>query len=1068
MPSMRAVRLGIALAVPSSSFGVFVDSAWAGPVEARVEIRPISAAGVFGMPTDEVTVPVGVASYTLAVIYEVLDVDYLILLSGGSGDFTVLELDDTGNVVQEVQHGEVEGTGWRGMGVGSDTRGPYLYLAKPADGRMRTFPLLPDGRVDLAGVVEQGTPQLRHKNVFDVYDQSGGHMYGLDTFEGAGAAYRVASPSAVVGTEVLSPGWTSVDHIDVDGQIYRVVYKEAGDPFTSFGQSPTEEGRTMIVPIDATGTVAGLHYDDVLVSGFQLVRFVQVDAATYAFLLYERGGLTMLRSFDPYLTAGTGAVMNVVTTGNAYDEVLTYRRNGQTYMVGVELEAAVPNAAKLTQDQMGRLAECVHMNLGHRTVGYQLSVAQAGRQLLSRAFGYQRLWPSSAEMTRDTVINLGSVGKLMTTISAYALAEQDMLDLNASITGQLDPSEFPSLDPWTSSRAPIDLMLQVTGYTDDTTPGCVELSSLEVDCDDFFSKGFENALCDEALPLSFPKCPRDYVNTHFTALRVLNQTALGVDTTPDLDQALKDLWIDEVSLGGPSCLDDMESKYFKLCHVGETCYTFGAEQYYQWDPIRVNGWSINCGSAGWQASADAMVAVLEALEGRGILSPAGTNAILNTGYQDVGGKATAAGFEPPYVARSGGGLVLGKNGAGATSSFATMLDANAQATLSINTKRGSPLAQDVFVAAYDYATGGTPTCTPMMEFSERDALTTGHVASDVAIDQLPGASRFVVATRGAAGQVEVATYNRVGHSVQEDAWITTSSGDSVELLGLSSTRFVTSMRDVGSDRLLSTYRVSGSGTITLDDTEVLAPKKHLKIAKVSGVDAELVTAALDNANKLNVVAWDIAPNGTLVQRGSYVSADTFVEVAVSHTPTDGRVLVATRDNLGRVRPLVFDLSADALTVTRTGGAQPAAAPVGSDIRLVHVQMQDFTSFYVTTYRSSGMLAQTSWQIGPGGLSVVPIDSALGGSATKMGKLPRSLMSPYYVVPLIDDEDRARPMGMRITGTAILASDQPEIGKAQQIAMLHQWSNGRDWATAALIDMNGKLRIVNLEAMSGPP
>ncbi|MEQ9498361.1 MAG: serine hydrolase domain-containing protein [Deltaproteobacteria bacterium] len=1068
MSSIPSIRRGWLAAFATLAVSTSASTALAAPTQARVEIRPISSTGVFGLPTDTTLVPAGDASYDLAATFTVRNADYLILMSGGSGEFTVLGLDDTGVSLGVVQQGEVEGTGWRGLGVGEEVSGPHLYLAKPADGKMLAYPIDKEGRVELASPTPLYTPGLQHKNVFDVFDQGTPRQFALDTFSGGTAVQRAAFPWGLAGAETVSTGWTTADHIDVDGQVYRVLYKEAGDPYSSFGQSPTEEGRARIAAIDGSGLESVVKYDEVLWSGFQLARFVEVDVDTYGFLLYRRDGFTMLRAFDPFSTVVTGTVMSMTSTGFAYDEVLTYRRNGQTFMVGVELETDVDNARKLTMDQMGRLAECVHDNLAHRAVGYQLSVSQGGKQILSRAHGYKRLAPGPLPMTRDSVINYGSVGKLMTTLTTLALDDSGDLNLHGSIAPQLAGSGYGSLAAWVTARTPYNLMTQTSGWTGAATPGCGETDSLEVDCSEFFSTDAP-LTCDPTPPPGRLECKRDYVNTNFTALRVLNQTTAGITTTPDLDQMIKGPWLDAVVENGPSCQDDMESKYFQFCMDGDTCFPLGGETYTQADPNRVNGWSRNCGAGGWQGTADDMVAVLEALQGRGILSPANTDLMLDTGLLDLDGGATAVGFEPPYVARAGGDAVLGKNGAGATTSFATLLDGNAQAVLSINSKRGSPEADELFKYAFDFATGASPSCTPMMILSSRDDITTWHDASEVAIDRLPASSRFVVATLGEADQMEVATYKRVGFGVVEDDWKVIGSGSGVEVLGVSASRFVTVMRSAKGNLSLSSYRVDPLGNITLKDTDGGFPVNLAKLAKIpGGGDAELVTAAITPAGNLKVTAWDIALNDTLVERGSYTSPDTFLEASATGSATNGRVVIATRTSTGRVRPLVFDISPDGLTVSRVATAQNQASPPGFDVRVVHVQKEDFTSFYVTAYRTAGnKMDQTSWQITPAGTSIVPIVTRQGGEITRLGSLPRSVMRPYYVVPLIDTSDRARPMGYAITQSSIDTADQPAIGTASDVATLFQFANGRHWSTAAMVT-EGKLRIVNVETMTEAP
>lgn len=1043
---------------------------------AKIEIRQVSNVGVFSSPLSITAIPEGDAAYSLATTYRSRNRDFIILLAAGSGEFAVYPLTAVGTVGPLMQSGKLAGTGWRAMGVAHDAGRPYVYLAKATDGRTLRYPIDAAGRVTVASPVWGFASTLVRKSAFDVFDQSGEpRIFGVDTFEGSSTIERLSLPAGPTGQAQLSAGWTDVDHIDVDGQVYRLHYKEAGEPYSSFGKSVAEEGRAAIVSLDADGTQASVMYDDVLLPGFDSARFVQVDVATWGFILYRRDGFTMLHAFDPYFTANTGNVMSQASTGFNFDEVLAYRTGGNTFMVGVELDTSVQMGMKLTQDQMGRLAECVHDNLAHRGVGYQLSVAQGGRQILSRAGGNKRLSPAPAPMERSTLVSIGSVSKLMTVLTALHLADDGFIDLDDSVATQVDITKYWPINnaPWMNLRTPRDLMAQVTGHESAASANCSANDDLTLTCAAFFGDDPDLA-CNEMAP-GF-ECPRAYANQHFDALRLVIEGARGITTSPQLDALTRSLWLsDVVFAGGPSCQADLQSMYFGSCKQGETCIASGGESFIQAEPNTIAGWARNCAAGGWQSSADDLVAMLETLEGYGLLDTNTTDLMLDTTLTDLNGVATAMGFEAPYTSRTGGALMLGKNGVNpgdvATTSYATLLDGHGQAALSINTRTGAPLSETLFKYAYQFAIGAAPACEPLQTMPERHKVTTAHPANQVDIEALAGSSRLVVATESGASDIHVSTWRRVGYDLQEDYRVLAGYGDMVELVSPMSDRFVVAHRGpLTGELVVRSFEVDLLGRIFLRDTETVAGYvADVAVAELSSVDAEFVTVTRNANDDVEVSAWDIdAVTGALTRMSWDATSYAVQEVSVTGGNTPGRVVVGVRTVGGNVRPIVYDVAPDGSSVVRNGLANMVDVEAGSSVHITMVQTEMYNTSYVTSFNAGGTMRMIGWTVSPSGATVTKGPVANGPQINSMAGVPRMLQRPYFNVPLIDSEGEARAMGCRTQVGSFVNAAQPEAGQGTDIAVSFSWALGRHWATSAVATDTGVLELVNYESLTEAP
>lgn len=1067
---LLAVLLGAAGATP----------ALAVPGTLRVEIRSIAPNGAFGMVPHVVQVA-GFAQLTLAEVYSVGKRDFLFVGSGISGDFKVLELSAAGTSLGVVQTGSIEGTGWRAVAAGRTGDQVRLHFMMPRGGVVRSYSVGEDGALDL-GQSDYAVADVEETNVLDVvswnnYEQ----LVAVDTFRGRLAVTELSPMVAPVAEDALSAGWTNLDHVELDGAGFRLLYKEAGDPFLPLDPASPEEGRAWIGAIGADGLAIATVYDQTLLPGFTSARFVQLSNSTYGFLVYRPDGFTVLRSFNPFMSGGTGSVLNQTSTAPNYDEVLTYRRDGATYMIGVQLDQNQNPAFRLSQEQMGRLAQCVHDNLEGRAVGYQLSVLQHGRQLLSRASGARRLLPSVLPMGRSSKQNMGSVGKLMTTISTLALADDGWVDLYAPIAPQLDPSRYPAaaLDPWVSTRTPLDLMAQVSGHTRADAPGCVESPNddLTVDCTAFFSEA--PAAADQCIPGPAAgqfSCVREYVNAHFTTLRQIIEAQTGLETSEQIDGFTRVRWLDEVlPNGAPSCLAEMDVKLFGLCKEGQACGASGGTMFYQEEQDRVNGWSRNCATGGWASSADSMVAVLEALAGGQILSPENTSLMQSTGFIDGAGGATAVGFGPAYASRSGGANVLGKDGAGGDqagmTAFVTNLDGDGHGALFVNSRAGAPDAEALFVKAFSHATGAQPECDRMLTFASRQEVLTGHDAGEIAIEAM-GSYRFVTAIQNGDGDLQLTSWERVGTSVSEDHQLVDGPGDKITIASIDGDRLIAARRNGSGNLELTVVRMGITGTLAKRDSVIAGGVQAIALVELDGVTADFATVLRDANGRLKVIVWDVNVSDKLVRLGEYTSAGQAKEVAVTGSGLNGRIMVAIRTSDGKVKPIAFQISNDGWVVERLGSAANADLENARDIRITHVQSEGLQSYFVTTQRDADdNLRLIVWTTSPDGMTVTKQATKTAGAVSELGLVPRSGRSPFLFVPLIDAEGQARLFGysIRAGGSSIVTEELASaVDAGSDVASLSWPGLDHQWTTTAYINGAGKVRVINWEGLTGAP
>ena len=1022
-------------------------------------------------------------SYSIARTYAVGDQDYLLLIGGATGRARVIELDAAGNVVADpIQKLNLGAGGWRSAEIVHFDDSTFLFLFDPRDGAYRRYEITDDGLIDPDSVQDdEAFASLQGKAHLDSYVEGGEpRLFAIESATGKAVLHRLVSPHGTVVEAGYSPGWSSIDHLRTGGTQYRLLYKEVGHTYLPVADNGVEAGRLAVLELDADGLERRTLLDQGIEPGYTIVRFYEFDDDQWKILAYQPDGV--VRVGPPLGTTGR-AVM--VTLRAGFDELLTYRRSGSTFVVGVELNINVDPGDKLTGERAARLAQCVHDNLRGRTVGYQLAVNQLGREVLNRSWGYHQLVPSTVPLERDSRLNMGSVGKMMTTITALQLADDGDIDLNESVGSQVDPVKYPpgALDPWIDLRTPLDLMAQTTGHVRGDGPDCVEEGDdLTVQCIGFANhEPLLGDLCDpgQSADLPFFACPYSYVNAHFGMLRQVIEGQTGKTTTPEIDQLTRNRWLDDVFLEGPSCRADSTEKYFGLCKAGDSCFEYDNQSWIQGDPDRVDGWSRSCGAGGWQGSAQDMARILEAVRARKVLSSKKTNLLLDKNHVDVLGGSVGIGWEAPYRAGNSNQRVLGKNGAAGrpgTRSFLTYLAGDTQAALFLNSSGAGISPELLLPRAYGHALWpDSGLCTPILSFRSRSEAIAG-VGTEVDIVDIDTDS-YVSAHLDLGGSLilkswynEQSAQNELQYQDIHDVGLT----GIFRLMRLSPSQFVVARTDANGDLRVGLYLVS-FGNILLLDEDFGGEVEDIAVVPLGRPEADFATVLKNSDSELEIIVWDrTGPAADELDRiGEWTGAETIREVAAVDAREDGRFVVAIRNDGHKLEPTVFDVDA-AGVVELKGSATEADQMKAKDVRITRITNEE-GDLYVTAVRglSGNGLKLATWQVAANGdvtrlltLNLGPIGRL--GTDLRSGKSLGPYVDPYVLVPYIDGAGNAVLQALSLPNNqSILIDGTATVGDASAIATLSRaFGADRHFATSAVVQDSGVVEIVNWEALNG--
>ncbi len=584
-------------------------------------------------------------------------------------------------------------------------------------GMIRIFPVNDNGAPNLNAITKSLVLDMRDKNLFSAYEsqislyETSLLMTGVNTWTGEMATYSLNTMQKVI-TQTWSRGWTSTDYLKIGSVTYRLLYKASGDPYKSPAESGDQARRFVIETATADGSSWDIqdNYLAADMGDLSSIRFVQFPAVrsgyNYGIFFYRRTtGDYSIYGFDPQIGLGAkldsgslkGGAFAGAPPAPPYLDVAPYLVSNKTFLACVSPDKATP----LGYEQAEKMGQVMHDSLKNNTVGYQFVLAQSGRIFFSRGYGKNRLeHDSSADtaMTTRSHLNIGSVSKVITTLTVLKLAQQNKIDLKADISnyldaGQVEPYKWPTITPV------VNLLTHTSGVSGDKCTA--NTGNLTVDCKDFF-----NAQTDSVPACGFVggkyNCNYSYNNSNFVAARKVIENVTGAQDSKDIDDQTHKLWADSVDLDAITCKVSPSAFYYGPCNGAADCFDYAGKSWRRYWPAGDYSWSEYCSSGGWNASSQELIHFLGAIRYRNALDKEFTNTLLSTDLVDVDNDGTAIGWDPPWSA--GGETILGKGGflpshGTAARAYITRLPNNCDAVVQLNSNsdvKVTPLLQDSF------------------------------------------------------------------------------------------------------------------------------------------------------------------------------------------------------------------------------------------------------------------------------------------------------------------------------------------------------------------------------------
>jgi len=714
------------------------------------DIYPLNSTGVVQAKSGGASWLGNVPGYNITRVFKNSNnQSYVIMLNGNTGRGRTYALDsdgslgaagwETGNDVLS----ELRCTSAETVKIGATT---YLLTHDSFTGTVRTFHLYDNGQPNLGTMTATTLSDWKDKNLFSLYYYSGAYyLLGVDTWTGNAVAYSINGQK--IGEADWSRGWTSVDHLAVGGVTYRLLYKAAGDPHKAPGEANDQLGRFVIQTVNANGVSGQNIYDAPLGAGFSAVRFAPLHNGQnwvwHVFFFKRDTAHYLVRQFDNQNGVGAIKAFGVIKDGPNFDDVAPAYVDIEPYTIGVNTFLATvsdDNAEPFYFDEVERMGLAIHDALQGNAVGYQFMVAQSGRLIYSRAGGLSRLSSgplppnSPLPMTTRTQHSLGSVSKMITSMTILRLVDQGKIDLYAPVSNYLPASDYPLAcnmqngqdlpECWVKRIKVIDLLKHTSGVTK-AKAGCSakdgefeDITPPQVDCKNFFSAIQDSLPCD---PVN--GCKWSYNNSNVSALRKIIEYVINaekgagtVESSQDIVRETRLLWADndKVRLGAMTCQYGPYVYYYGPCEGAGDCYGLNGKSWLQYQPSPL--WDEGCSAGGWSASSREMIEFLFAIRYRHIFSSANnawlSDLLLSAELKDSTDEpgSTALAWGVPWTAEQGGEKNLGKDGLVSShgvglSTYITRLPNNCDAVILVNTGPGN--AESLLKGAYNYGKGIT-------------------------------------------------------------------------------------------------------------------------------------------------------------------------------------------------------------------------------------------------------------------------------------------------------------------------------------------------------------------------
>lgn len=642
---------------------------------------------------------------------------FLLALNGNTGRAIVFALGIDGSLGNSVWETPARAD-LRCTSIGfSQTSGSTKLITHDSfTGKLRSFEINNDGSLNLASLQLTTVSSLRDRSLFNIYAHpvSGYQVVAVDPWTGAATSYSPTSGSTA--QQKWTRGWTSMDHLSINGETYRLLYKATGDPTLKPGESGDQLGRFVIEKVGANGLDAQGVQDTSIAANYSAVRFIRFYAGQgiswngwevhYGVLCYRRTtGEFALYAFTPQSGIGAKLSSGQLKEGNpavaspAYVAIEPYVINGKACVAFVNDD----NAKPVGLDQAETMAQILHDAASDSVVGYQFMLAQSGRIIYSRAWGKAKLASAPAQtvdMTSRTPLNIGSVSKMITATTVLKLVEQGKINLASPVgnylpSGQLGPSS------WAKTTPVLNLLTHTSGMGTGTDICVPNTKTLTMDCAPFFGAS-PNQTCGLDANGRY-NCYRFYNNANLVAARKVIEGVTNTSTSPEITKKTHELWADSVDLNQMTCQIGPAEYYFGPCDGSANCYPWAGNSYLQVQDT--DDWSTYCSSGGWHVNSSELMAFLGALRyGRIIKDQGLLNLLFNPSLADLSGIAgsTALSWDPPKTIN--GEPALSKGGyipwsGVASKAFIIRLPNNCDAVVQLNTETSVPFTS-VLTNAY--------------------------------------------------------------------------------------------------------------------------------------------------------------------------------------------------------------------------------------------------------------------------------------------------------------------------------------------------------------------------------
>ncbi|MCB0164825.1 MAG: hypothetical protein KDI79_11400 [Anaerolineae bacterium] len=288
------------------------------------------------------------AGISMARYYAVAGQPYMLLLKRDAGPFQknkphIYRLNSNGALGELVNLAQPHlppvdlGSGWTAANFLTVGHKACLVLHNAHTGRINLYQPLADGRLRLKSSYELN--DLKHKDRFGLYAYQGkSYCFGLNTGTGEAVFYTVNGEK--IGDNLFTPGWTSVDHLTVNGQTYRLLYKATHQPVSGADRPRHRAGRLAISHLSAQGLDSELIYDNVLPAGWTIARFFKLRDS-YAIMLYNRhNGRYQIRHFGEW--AGVGTVFHSGNIGAGWTDLEPYTMRDLPYLMALNEDSVDP------------------------------------------------------------------------------------------------------------------------------------------------------------------------------------------------------------------------------------------------------------------------------------------------------------------------------------------------------------------------------------------------------------------------------------------------------------------------------------------------------------------------------------------------------------------------------------------------------------------------------------------------------------------------------------------------------------------------------------------------------